>query len=77
MGRVVLIRDGKTSTEIQRKAQYNGISGIAETEQDLEEFVLVDGSGRIQIPKELLNHLGIEERAKIRLSSDGIIITHD
>ena len=77
VGRVVLIRDGKTSTEIQRRAQYNGISGIAETEQDLEEFVLVDGSGRIQIPKELLNHLGIEERAKIRLSSDGIIITND
>ena len=77
VGRVVLIRDGKTSIEIQRRRRYNGITGVAETEQELEEFVLVDGNGRIQIPEELLNHVGIEERAKIKLSPDGITITTD
>ena len=35
------------------------------------------GNGRIQIPEELLNHVGIEERAKIKLSPDGITITTD
>ena len=77
VGRVVLIRDGKTSIEIQRRRRYSGITGVAETEQELEEFVLVYGNGRIQIPEELLNHVGIEERAKIKLSPDGITITTD
>ena len=75
VGRVVLIRDGKTSTEIKRSEQYSSISGISDTNQELEEFVLVDGNGRIQIPRDLLSHSGIQEKAKVILSSDGIIIT--
>ena len=46
VGRVVLVRDGKTSTEIRRRVSYQRISGDAEADAALEEFTLVDGAGR-------------------------------
>ena len=65
VGRVVLIRDGKTSTEIRRKVSYQRISGEAEAEAELEEFTLVDGAGRVQIPREILEELKIKDRARL------------
>ena len=65
VGRVVLVRDGKTSTEIRRKVSYQRISGDVETDAALEEFTLVDGAGRVQIPRELLEEMKIKERAKL------------
>ena len=67
VGRVVLIRDGKTSTEIRRKVSYQRISGEAESESEaeLEEFTLVDGAGRVQIPREILEELKIKDRARL------------
>ena len=74
VGRVVLIRDGKTSTEIRRRVSYHSISGSADTEKELEEFILVDGNGRIQVPRDILEELGIGERAKIETSDGKVII---
>ena len=74
VGRVVLIRDGKTSTEIRRRVSYQSISGSADTEKELEEFILVDGNGRIQVPRDILEDLGIGERAKIETSDGKVII---
>ena len=74
VGRVVLIRDGKTSTEIRRRVSYQSISGSAYTEKELEEFILVDGNGRIQVPRDILEELGIGERAKIETSDGKVII---
>jgi ABC-type lipoprotein export system ATPase subunit len=74
VGRVVLIRDGKTSTEIRRRVSYQSISGSADTEKELEEFILVDGNGRIQVPRDILEELGIGERAKIETSDGKVII---
>ena len=65
VGRVVLVRDGKTSTEIRRKVSYQRISGDAEADAALEEFTLVDGAGRVQIPRELLEEMNIKERARL------------
>ena len=65
VGRVVLVRDGKTSTEIRRKVSYQRISGDAEADAALEEFTLVDGAGRVQIPRELLEEMKIKERARL------------
>jgi len=74
--RVVLIRDGKLSTEIIR---YKSDKQESQTETagdstELEEFVLVDGSGRVQVPKPLLDHLKIGRRAKIRIDNNGVIL---
>ena len=65
VGRVVLVRDGKTSTEIRRRVSYQRISGEAETAAALEEFTLVDGAGRVQIPRELLEEMKIKERVRL------------
>ena len=46
VGRVVLVRDGKTSTEIRRRVSYQRITGDAEADAALEEFTLVDGAGQ-------------------------------
>jgi ABC-type lipoprotein export system ATPase subunit len=64
VGRVVMIRDGKMSTEIRRKVTFQRVSG-SPTEEPLEEFILVDGSGRVQIPREYLEQLKIRERARL------------
>lgn len=74
VGRVVMIRDGKTSTEIRRQITYRRATGTAENEASLEEFMLVDGAGRVQIPKEFLDKLNIKERAKIQLEDGRVTI---
>ena len=75
VGRAVMIRDGKMSTEIRRKITYRRIVGDAETEQPLEEFALVDGNGRIQIPRELLERMNIGEKARVSLEYGRVSIT--
>ena len=65
--RVVLIRDGKLSTEIMR--QKSGEKG-----DELQEFIIVDGSGRVQVPKTLLDRTKIERRAKVRIDDQGVIL---
>ena len=74
VGRVVLIRDGKLSTEIRRKVTFRRLTGAADTEGDLEEFILVDASGRVQIPKEYLEQLKIGERAVAEVESGKVTL---
>ena len=64
VGRVVMIRDGKMSTEIRRKVTFQRVSG-SPTDEPLEEFILVDGSGRVQIPREYLEELKIRDKARL------------
>lgn len=75
VGRVVMIRDGKMSTEIRRKVTYRRIAGDAETEQPLEEFALVDGNGRVQIPREILERVNIGEKARVAIEDGRVSIT--
>ena len=75
VGRVVMIRDGKMSTEIRRKVTYRRIAGDAETEQPLEEFALVDGNGRVQIPRDLLERMNIGEKARVAIEDGRVVIT--
>ena len=77
VGRVVMIRDGKMSTEIRRKITYQRLSGTAETDQPLEEFILVDGSGRVQIPRDMLEQLKIKERARISIEDGKVVLLPD
>ncbi|MFN0093317.1 MAG: ABC transporter ATP-binding protein [Dehalococcoidia bacterium] len=62
--RVVAIRDGRTSTEIFRRTVLEG--NQPKTVHD--EYVLVDGAGRLQIPREYLESLEIHGRAKVALA---------
>lgn len=74
VGRVVMIRDGKMSTEIRRKATFDRVASDIGTEHQLEEFILVDASGRIQIPRDMLKQLKIGERAKVRLENGTVTL---
>ncbi len=74
VGRVVMIRDGKMSTEIRRRVTYQRIRGEAEVDQPLEEFVLIDGNGRVQIPRDLLDELNIGEKARVQVEDGRVTI---
>ncbi len=74
VGRVVMIRDGKMSTEIRRKVTYRRITGAPQSEQKLEEFILVDGSGRVQIPREFLDKLKIRDKARASVEDGRIVL---
>ena len=77
VGRVVMIRDGKLATEVRRRITYQRLSGSAETDQPLEEFILVDGSGRVQIPRDIIDRLNIGERARIDTVDGTVTLTPD
>ncbi|MFN8508249.1 MAG: ABC transporter ATP-binding protein [Dehalococcoidia bacterium] len=59
--RVIAIRDGRTSTEVFRRVRHEGNTA----EFFHEEYVLVDGAGRLQIPRAYLDQLKIHDRAKL------------
>ena len=77
VGRVVMIRDGKMATEVRRRITYQRLSGAAETDQPLEEFILVDGSGRVQIPRDIIDRLRIGARARIDTEDGRVTLTPD
>jgi ABC-type lipoprotein export system ATPase subunit len=81
--RVVAIRDGKTVTETVRQSVVNdwargelaGEGGDSdEAEEVFEELVVLDSAGRLQVPKEYLEHFAIQGRARLELIDDGILI---
>ena len=66
--RVVAMRDGRTSTELVRHVQFaRGADG-----DNVDEFAVVDRSGRLQIPRDYLEDLGIGTRARIELTGDHV-----
>ena len=77
VGRVVMIRDGKMATEVRRRVTFQRLSGAASTDDPLEEFILVDGSGRVQIPRDIIDRLKIGERARINTQDGMVTLTPD
>ncbi len=78
--RVVAIRDGKLATETVRAKSAEGANGEfagngeGETEDIFEELTVLDSAGRLQIPKDFLDHFGIKGRALLELTEEGILI---
>lgn len=90
VNRVVSIRDGKTSSEkIMRKSYAQELENIQmfseqdeavkhyEEAMDLhEEYAVLDRVGRVQIPKELLDKIGVKDnRVKLEYKDGTIIIS--
>jgi ABC-type lipoprotein export system ATPase subunit len=70
--RTVAIRDGRTSAERVRVDRTRpGADSAQVTHLD---YVVVDRAGRLQIPKEYLLTLGIEDRAVIAIEEGRIVI---
>jgi ABC-type lipoprotein export system ATPase subunit len=79
--RVVAIRDGKTSSEFIRRKSY--ADELAELEQGITsdeeethiEYAVLDKAGRLQIPSNYLESIGLKNKNKIQVSlEDGRII---
>lgn len=77
VNRVVAIRDGKTATETVRlpsaASAPDGVS-TAGDEEEFEELVVLDSAGRLQVPKEYLEHLKIQGRARLELTEGAVLI---
>lgn len=64
VGRTVRIRDGRTSTETLRST--GGASA------DAREYALVDRAGRLQLPRDYVDRLGLQDRVRLALRSDHV-----
>jgi AbrB family looped-hinge helix DNA binding protein len=77
--RVVAIRDGKISTETVRQTSHviveDELLGQSRNESvSFQEYVVLDSAGRLQIPKEVREQLGIGNRAEMEIEDGKIII---
>lgn len=79
--RVIAIRDGRTSSETVRVGNKSGerresepASPDSPLSTDYSEHVVVDAAGRLQVPKEYLEVVGIGDRAKLEVTDGGIVI---
>ena len=84
VSRVVAIRDGKTSSEMIMRQSYldrlKNLSSLAEdidgASREHEEFAVLDRAGRLQIPREYLDKLGVGgNKIKLELKDGQINIT--
>jgi ABC-type methionine transport system ATPase subunit len=81
VGRVVAIRDGKTSSEfITRQSYIDRLDSIdslsdGEAESVQEEFAVLDRAGRLQVPRELLDAIGVKgNKVSLKHEGDRIVI---
>lgn len=72
VGRAITIRDGKTSTETTRIVSFERrVGGEART---VEEFLIVDSSGAVQIPREMLDQLEINRRVRVAIDEGKVTL---
>lgn len=71
VGRVIGIRDGRTSTETirQRPTVEDGAGDGVHV-----EYTVLDTAGRLQLPAELVEALGLRGRVKVERVEDGVVI---
>jgi ABC-type lipoprotein export system ATPase subunit len=81
MDRTIAIRDGRTSTETVRRAEPLAVVDkhmarastiIGLSSETHRESVLIDRVGRLQLPKEALEHLDFRGRAQVRIMDDHV-----
>ncbi len=68
--RVVAVRDGKLASETTRKpaAEHGG------ERHTMEELVVLDSAGRLQIPREHLEQFHIHRRVRLEVTGEGILL---
>jgi ABC-type lipoprotein export system ATPase subunit len=72
--RVVAIRDGRTSTETLRRAAADSRGNPAAHEV---EYAVLDRAGRLQLPREMTEPLGMRDRVRLEARPDHIGIWPD
>jgi ABC-type lipoprotein export system ATPase subunit len=70
--RVIAIRDGRTSTETLRHDDGDGSAlGYA------VEYAVLDRAGRLQLPRDMTDALGMRDRVRLELEPDRISVLPD
>lgn len=74
VGRVVAIRDGKTSTETVQVAEAVRTEQSVPPTPRFEELLMLDNAGRVQIPKQALEQSHIGSRVRVEVQPDCVIL---
>ncbi len=69
--RTVAIRDGRTSTEVVKRTE---VAEDGSTRTLHEEYAVLDRAGRLQLPKDYRETLGLKDRVRLDLETDHISI---
>ena len=72
--RVVAIRDGKVSSETVRHNQTGVDVNLVEHASTFTELIVLDSTGRLQIPKDLRAQLGLQRYVRLEVVEGGILI---
>jgi ABC-type lipoprotein export system ATPase subunit len=72
--RTIAIRDGRTSSETLRLA-VAGESGT--TWQHAQEYAVMDRAGRVQLPRDMVERLGMRDRVRLQSEPDHIGVWPD
>ncbi|WP_344497557.1 ABC transporter ATP-binding protein [Streptomyces enissocaesilis] len=73
--RTVAIRDGRTSSEVLRRTEVDATTG--QESVVAREYAMLDRAGRLQLPAEYVQALGMEHRVVLELEQDHIEIRPD
>ncbi|MFC8201832.1 ABC transporter ATP-binding protein [Streptomyces sp. NPDC060006] len=73
--RTVAIRDGRTSTEVLRRTEVDATTGHETVVA--REYAMLDRAGRLQLPAEYTEALGMHDRVALELEPDHIGIWPD
>lgn len=74
VNRTVAIRDGRTSSEVLRRTEFDDIGG---SQLVAEEFAVLDRVGRLQLPHDYLEALELRQRVRLTLDPDHINVWPD
>jgi energy-coupling factor transporter ATP-binding protein EcfA2 len=72
--RTVAIRDGRTSSETLRHDAEDGRAGAGHV---AVEYAVLDRAGRVQLPREMVSHLGMRDRVRLEEEPDHIAVWPD
>jgi hypothetical protein len=75
VGRTIAIRDGRTSSETLRHG-LAGDDGGGSTGHAVE-YAVLDRAGRIQLPREMTDALGMKDRVRLEQEPDHIGVWPD
>ena len=70
VNRVVLIRDGRIAAETVLEPTFRRPGEIVQ-----EDYVVVDRAGRLQLPRDTVEHLQLRGRARVLPQDEGALIT--
>ncbi|WP_327428812.1 ABC transporter ATP-binding protein [Streptomyces sp. NBC_01236] len=73
--RTVAIRDGRTSTEVLRRTEVDAATG--QEAVVAREYAMLDRAGRLQLPAEYTEALGMRDRVALELEPDHIGVWPD